>query len=35
VNGNDAGEGYDEMLESLDAAIKEAKQKVESGRVYQ
>jgi hypothetical protein len=30
----DAGEGYDEMLETLDVAIQEAKQKVESGRVY-
>lgn len=29
-----AGEGYDEMLETLDVAIEEAKEKVESGRVY-
>lgn len=29
-----AGEGYDEMLDTLDVAIEEAKQKVESGRVY-
>jgi hypothetical protein len=31
---SDAGEGYDEMLEHLDVAIEEARQKVESGRVY-
>ena len=29
-----APDGYDEMLDHLDAAIDEAKRKVESGRVY-
>lgn len=30
----EAGEGYDEMLDTLDVAIQEAKRKVDSGRVY-
>ena len=31
--GGDDGEDYDDMLESVDAAIDEARRKVESGRV--
>ncbi|MDS0284739.1 hypothetical protein [Haloarcula onubensis] len=31
---SEAGEGYDEMLATLDTAIQEAHRKVDSGRVY-
>jgi hypothetical protein len=33
VDDADGGEDYDDMLESVDAAIDEARRKVESGRV--
>lgn len=32
--GREAEDDYDEMLAALDTAIEEARQKVESGRVY-